>query len=132
MHKTRIATCLVAAAVALAPTAAADNSLVQLIRVVNGEVETADCTTLGTALRVSGLANAETTRSELVAKVNGAVGTDSTLRLATAPTVNKLADRAVACGVVKPDPVTPQAQAIAFVSELSSRAGLPELRNLLP
>ncbi|MGV0394353.1 MULTISPECIES: hypothetical protein [Corynebacterium] len=132
MHKTRIATCLVAAAVALAPAAAADNSLVQLIRVVNGEVETADCNTLGAALRVAGLVDADTTRSQLVTKVNGAIGADSSLRLVTAPTVNKLGDRALQCGVVKPDPVTPQSQAIEFVSQLSSRAGLPELRNLLP
>ncbi|AKV57955.1 hypothetical protein [Corynebacterium riegelii] len=132
MHKTRIATCLVAAAVALAPAAAADNSLVQLIRVVNGEVETADCNTLGAALRVAGLVDADTTRSQLVRKVNGAIGDDSSLRLVTAPTVNKLGDRALQCGVVKPDPVTPQSQAIEFVSQLSSRAGLPELRNLLP
>ena len=132
MHKTRIATCLVAAAVALAPAAAADNSLVQLIRVVNGEVETADCNTLGAALRVAGLVDADTTRSQLVTKVNGAIGDDSSLRLVTAPTVNKLGDRALQCGVVKPDPVTPQSQAIEFVSQLSSRAGLPELRNLLP
>ena len=132
MHKTRIATCLVAAAVALAPTAAADNSLVQLLRVVNSEVETADCGTLGAALRVSGLVDADTTRSQFVSKMNSTVGADSSLRLVAAPTVNKLADRAVVCGVVKPDPVTPRSQAIALSSAMSSRAGLPELRYLLP
>ena len=46
--------------------------------------------------------------------------------------MNALGDRALECGVVKPDPVTPLNQAIAFASQLSSQAGLPELRNVLP
>ena len=42
-----------------------------------------------------------------------------------------LGGRALACGIVKPDPVTPLDQAIEMSSKLSSQAGLPEARNLV-
>ena len=46
--------------------------------------------------------------------------------------MNTLGDRALECGVVKPDQATPLSQAIAMSSQMSSQAGLPEIRNLLP
>lgn len=106
------------------------NDLVQLIRLLNGEIATADCGALGTALRVSGMANRETTRSQLVANVNNAIGTDATVRLFTASTVNALGDRAVTCNIVKPDPVTPVDRILELSSKRSSDAGLPELKHI--
>ena len=64
--------------------------------------------------------------------VNKAVGEDAALRLVAAPTVNTLGDRALECGIVKPDEVTPLNQAIAMSSQMSSQAGLPEIRNVIP
>lgn len=114
-----------------ADTAAAPSTL-ELVRLLNGEIATADCGRLGTTLRVTGMANRETTRSQLVANVNNAVGQNASLRLIAAPTVNALGDRAVECGVVKPDPVTPMTQFIQMSSQLSSEAGLPDIRVIAP
>ncbi|MEH0147244.1 hypothetical protein V6D40_06155 [Corynebacterium sp. Q4381] len=107
-------------------------SAVELVRLLNGEIATADCGRLGTTLRVTGMANRETTRSQLVANVNNAVGQNAPLRLVAAPTVNALGDRAVECGVVKPDPATPMTQFLQMSSKLSSDAGLPDLRTIAP
>lgn len=107
-------------------------STLELVRLLNSEIATADCGRLGTTLRVTGMANRETTRSQLVANVNNAVGQNASLRLVAAPTVNALGDRAVQCGVVKPDPVTPMTQFIQMSSQLSSEAGLPDIRVIAP
>lgn len=72
------------------------------------------------------------TRGQLVNTLNSKIATDPTFKLVSAPTVNAVGDRALACGVVKKDPATPQNQAIAIASKLSSQAGLPEARNVLP
>ena len=130
------------AALSLAPAAHAEtttptaqvspSTYVQLVRVINGGVENADCNALGSALRLTKMANAETTRAGLVANLNKAVGDDTTLRLLTGSTVNAAADRALVCGVVKPDPVTPQTRLVQLSSELSSRAGLPDAKVVLP
>lgn len=111
---------------------AAAPSAVELVRLLNGEIATADCGRLGTTLRVTGMANRETTRSQLVANVNNAVGQNASLRLVAAPTVNALGDRAVQCGVVKPDPVTPMSKVVEMSSKLSSDAGLPDIRVIAP
>ena len=131
----RITTALVAGALAfgaLAAPANAQTNYGELLRVLNGNVKTMDCNALRTVVRGAGLANENTTRSEFVGNVNKAVGEDAALRLVAAPTVNTLGDRALECGVVKPDEVTPLNQAIAMSSQMSSQAGLPEIRNLIP
>ena len=131
----RITTALVAGALAfgaLAAPANAQTNYGELVRALNGNVKTMDCNALRTVVRGAGLANENTTRSEFVGNVNKAVGEDAALRLVAAPTVNTLGDRALECGVVKPDEVTPLNQAIAMSSQMSSQAGLPEIRNLIP
>lgn len=131
----RITTALVAGALAfgaLAAPANAQTNYGELLRVLNGNVKTMDCNALRTVVRGAGLANENTTRSEFVGNVNKAVGEDAALRLVAAPTVNTLGDRALECGIVKPDEVTPLNQAIAMSSQMSSQAGLPEIRNVIP
>ncbi len=131
----RITTALVAGALAfgaLAAPANAQTNYGELIRALNGNVKTMDCNALRTVVRGAGLAGENTTRSEFVGNVNKAVGEDAALRLVAAPTVNTLGDRALECGVVKPDEVTPLNQAIAMSSQMSSQAGLPEIRNVIP
>ena len=131
----RITTALVAGALAfgaLAAPANAQTNYGELLRVLNGNVKTMDCNALRTVVRGAGLAGEHTTRSEFVGNVNKAVGEDAALRLVAAPTVNTLGDRALECGIVKPDEVTPLNQAIAMSSQMSSQAGLPEIRNLVP
>lgn len=123
---------LVATSLISPATAGADTSYVELVRVLNGNVKTMDCNALRTVVRGTGLADENTTRSQFVGNVNKAVGEDAALRLVAAPTVNTLGDRALECGVVKPDQATPLSQAIAMSSQMSSQAGLPEIRNLLP
>ena len=118
----RITTALVAGALAfgaLAAPANAQTNYAELIRALNGNVKTMDCNALRTVVRGAGLANENTTRSEFVGNVNKAVGEDAALRPVAAPTVNTLGDRALN-------------QAIAMSSQMSSQAGLPEIRNLIP
>lgn len=110
----------------------AQNNTVELVRALNGGIATMDCNSVGTLLRGAKLADDTTTRSQLTTKLNQQFGADATLALVTTPTINAIGDRALECGVVKADPVTPQSQAIDFASKLSSQAGLPELRNLAP
>ena len=133
----RITTALVAGALAVSALAApatanAQTNYVELVRVLNGNVKTMDCNALRTVVRGTGLAGENTTRSEFVGNVNKAVGQDAAIRLVAAPTINTLGDRALECGIVKADEVTPLNQAVAMSSQLSSQAGLPEVRNLLP
>ncbi|WP_408911501.1 hypothetical protein ACKFRZ_03565 [Corynebacterium gottingense] len=123
---------LVATSLISPATAGADTNYVELVRVLNGNVKTMDCNALRTVVRGTGLADENTTRSQFIGNVNKAVGEDAALRLVAAPTVNTLGDRALECGVVKPDQATPLSQAIAMSSQMSSQAGLPEIRNLLP
>ncbi|WP_342318194.1 hypothetical protein [Corynebacterium mayonis] len=119
-------------AAAITTPAQAQTNYLELLKVVNSNVAAADCNTLGAALRATGLVKENTTRSGLVTSLNRAVGEDASLRLLAAGTINAAGDRALECGIVKPDPVTPQSQAIEMSSKLSSQAGLPEIRNLLP
>ncbi|AWB84451.1 hypothetical protein [Corynebacterium liangguodongii] len=135
MHRiySTLAAGAIAAAALLSPGLAhAQTNVLELARVLNGGIATADCGAVFTGLTATGLVGPETTRGELVASLNKAVGDEASLRLVAAPTINTIGDRALECNVVKPDPVTPLGQAIDFASQLSSQAGLPELRNLLP
>lgn len=130
-----IATAITAVAVTGTMTATkadAQNNALELIKVINGNIATLDCGTVSAVLHTTGVVKGETTRSQLVANLNNTFGPDATTALVTAPTINATADRALACGVVKADPATPENQAIEFASKLSAEAGLPEVRNLLP
>lgn len=133
-RKTRITAAAAAAAltVGLAAPAGAQTNLLGLISTINAGVETADCGALGAALRGIGLVDDTTTRGGLVEKLHKAAGDDASLKLISAPTINAVGDRALECKIVKADPVTPANQAVALSSQLSSQAGLPEIRNLLP
>lgn len=136
----RFRTAAIAATVAAVATtgiingnqADAQNNTLELVRALNGGIATMDCNSVGTLLRGAKLVDDTTTRSQLTSKLNKQFGADASLTLIAAPTINAVGDRALACGVVKADPATPQNQAIEFASELSSQAGLPELRNVLP
>lgn len=112
--------------------AQAQTNIFELARLLNSGIATADCGAVSAGLAATGLTGPQTTRGELVASLSKLVGDDSAVRLVAAPTINALGDRALECGAVKADPVTPASQAIALSSQLSSQAGLPELRNLLP
>ena len=100
----------------------------ELVRLLNGNIATANCDGL-TATR---MVNKDTTRSQLVMNLNTVVGDDAALRLVSASTVGAVADRALECGIVKPDPVTPLDQLFAGSSQMSSKAGLPDIRTLIP
>lgn len=131
----RIATTLAAgflAAAALATPAQAQTNYLELLKVVNGNVAAADCNALGTALRTTGFVSADTTRSQLVASLSKAVGDDASFRIVASGTISAVGDRALECGVVKDDPETPIDQALKMSSQLSSQAGLPQIRDLVP
>lgn len=130
---------IAAALVAVATTGAvnanqadAQNNTIELVRALNGGISTMDCNSVRTLLRGAKLVDDTTTRSQLTSKLNQQFGADASLTLIAAPTINTIGDRALQCGAVKADPVTPQSKAIDIASKLSSQAGLPELRNVLP
>lgn len=127
-----IALAVTAVATTGAVNAGAQNNTVQLVRALNSDIATTDCNAVGTLLRGAELVDATTTRSQLTATLNKQFGADAALTLVATPTINAVGDRALACGVVKADPVTPQSRAIDLASTLSSQAGLPELRDLAP
>lgn len=103
----------------------------ELIKLLNGGVANANCDMLRTSLTATRMVGPDTTRGQLVQNVNAVVGQDAALRIASASTVNTLADRALECGIVKPDPVTPLDQFFAMSSQLSSQAGLPDIRTVI-
>lgn len=117
---------------AFAGTAApAQAQTIELIKLLNGNVATANCDVLRASLTATRMVGPDTTRSQLIGNVNAVVGQDATLRLASASTVATLGDRALECGIVKPDPVTPLDQFFAMSSQLSSQAGLPDIRTVI-
>lgn len=121
---------LMAAATIATPTAAQAQTF-ELIKLLNGNVATANCDALRAGLTATRMVGPDTTRSELVANVNAVVGQDATLRLASASTVAALGDRALECGIVKPDPVTPMDKFFEMSSQMSSQAGLPDIRTYI-
>ena len=106
----RITSALAAGVIAVsafAGTAApAQAQTVELIKLLNGNVATANCDVLRASLTATRMVGPDTTRSQLIGNVNAVVGQDATLRLASASTVVTLGDRALECGIVKPDPVS--------------------------
>ncbi|QYH19401.1 hypothetical protein JKI95_09905 [Corynebacterium aquatimens] len=129
-----LAAAAIAATALVAPTAQAQDlgtlgALTQLSKLSTETVATMDCGLLRTSLQATKMVNAETTRSGLVSNLNTVAG-NTTFKLIGAPTINAIGDRALACGIVKPDPVTPASKLIEMSSALSSNAGLPELRTI--
>lgn len=122
---------MTAAAIASPATAQAQTQSLELIKLLNGNIATANCDALRVGLTSTNMVGPDTTRSQLVSNVNNVVGTDATLRLVSASTVGALADRALECGIVKPDPVTPMDKFFEMSSQMSSQANLPEIRNYI-
>lgn len=117
---------------AFAGTAApAQAQPLELIKLLNGNVATANCDVLRASLTATRMVGPDTTRSQLIGNVNAAVGQDATLRLASASTVATLGDRALECGIVKPDPATPLDKFFEMSSQMSSQANLPDIRTYI-
>lgn len=117
---------------AFAGTAApAQAQTIELIKLLNGNVATANCDVLRASLTATRMVGPDTTRSQLIGNVNAAVGQDATLRLASASTVATLGDRALECGIVKPDPATPLDKFFEMSSQMSSQANLPDIRTYI-
>lgn len=121
---------LMAAAAIATPTAAHAQTL-ELIKLLNGNVATANCDVLRASLTATRMVGPDTTRSQLIGNVNAVVGQDATLRLASASTVATLGDRALECGIVKPDPATPLDKFFEMSSQMSSQANLPDIRTYI-
>jgi len=79
-----------------------------------------------TVLRGASLAGPDTTRSQLVNYLTIPIDSDPAFALFTYPTVEAIADRALACGAVKPDPSTSAAQ---LSSRIKARSILPALSS---
>ena len=122
---------LIATAAFASSAAPAQAQTVELIKLLNGNIATANCDALRAGLTATRMAGPDTTRSELVANLNAAIGQDATLRLASAATIAALGDRALECGIVKADPATPLDQLLAVSSQLSSQANLPDIRTYI-
>lgn len=122
---------MAAAAIASPATAQAQTQSLELIKLLNGNIATANCDALRVGLTSANMVGPDTTRSQLVTNVNNVVGKDATLRLVSASTVGALADRALECGIVKPDPAAPLDQFFAMSSQMSSQANLPDIRNYI-
>ena len=112
------ATAAAAASVALVPAAGAQDlrATGELLYVINNGIESADCNVVRVPLEGLGLVDDSTTRGELVAELNGLAGNDLTARVLTAPTINAIGDKALECGVVKPDPLDPAALSSAVMN----------------
>lgn len=122
---------LVAAAAFAGTAAPAQAQTIELIKLLNGNVATANCDVLRASLTATRMVGPDTTRSELIGNVNAVVGQDATLRLASASTVAALGDRALECGIVKPDPATPLDKFFEMSSQMSSQANLPDIRTYI-
>lgn len=122
---------LVAAAAFAGTAAPAQAQNFELIKLLNGNVATANCDVLRASLTATRMVGPDTTRSQLVGNVNAVVGQDATLRLTSASTVATLGDRALECGIVKPDPATPLDKFFEMSSQMSSQANLPDIRTYI-
>ena len=102
------ATSVVALTATLAPAQAQNTGdLVAGNAAVNAIIDNLDCSALETTLYTSNFATAQTTRSELAAtlKTSANLGAiDPVLGIAGALYAGRIADRAVTCGAVQPDP----------------------------
>lgn len=87
---------LFAAAPAQSQTASFEN-----LMKVAAQADTISCPDLKKQLDKTGRVNANTTRTDLVNMANAELASKPALRAAAGGTINKVADRAVACGLVK-------------------------------
>lgn len=95
------ATAVVLSAGAFAATNVQAQSMQDLMKVA-AQADTISCSDLGKQLKKTGRVDANTTRQDLVNMANAELASKPALRAAAGPTINKVADRAVACGLVKP------------------------------
>lgn len=68
---------------------------------VAAQADSISCSDLKAQLDKTGRVNANTTRADLVRMANAELASKPSLRAAAGGTINKVADRAVACGLVK-------------------------------
>lgn len=68
---------------------------------VAAQADSISCSDLKAQLDKTGRVNANTTRADLVNMANAELASKPSLRAAAGGTINKVADRAVACGLVK-------------------------------
>lgn len=68
---------------------------------VAAQADSISCSDLKVQLDKTGRVNANTTRTDLVNMANAELASKPALRAAAGGTINKVADRAVACGLVK-------------------------------
>lgn len=104
----------------LAAPAAQAQDATSLLQLVNGNVKTMNCSTLRVTLNGTGVAGKDTTRQQLVNNLNGKIGDSIALRVMSGGTVQAVADRALECGIVKPDPVQDWAKLLG-----SSQTNIP-------
>lgn len=107
---------------ALTPAASAQNlgDLLTGAGQLNQVIDNFDCTVLREGLTRTGTANQDTTRSQLADSLRNAAdlgAIDPVLGLAGTVYADRIADRALACGIVKADP---QLDFLAQLQHLSS------------
>lgn len=120
-----VASAALALSATLTPAASAQDlgALLNGAGQINQIIDNFDCNTLGQGLRHANLVNQDTTRSQLAGSLKTATNLDQVdpvIALAGNVSADRIADRALACGVVKADP---QQDIFAFLQGLSS--GLP-------
>jgi hypothetical protein len=108
----------VTASIALVPSAGAQDARAvgELLSVINGGIESADCNVVRVPLEGLGLVDESTTRGELVADLRENLGDDATFQLVSTPTINTIGDKALKCKIVQPDPLDPAALSSALIS----------------
>ncbi|UIZ91676.1 hypothetical protein JZY91_08010 [Corynebacterium sp. CNCTC7651] len=83
-----------------APAQAQERNMANLMKVAT-QADTIACKDLKSHLNRTGRVNSNTTRGDLVAMANAELASTPLLRMAARPTINKVADRALACKLVK-------------------------------
>ena len=103
-----VATSLVALTATIAPAQTQNTGdLVAGNAAINAVIDNLDCGALKTTLYTSNFATAQTTRSELAVTLKTSANLaaiDPILGVAGALYAGRIADRAVVCGAVQPDP----------------------------
>ena len=102
------------------------------LRKVVANADSISCPDLKKQLDKTGRVNANTTRTDLVNMANAELASKPSLRIAAGPTINKVADRAVACGLVKSGNGGKSAPASAPAPAPSNRAPSAPARPATP
>lgn len=112
---------VVALTATIAPAQAQNaNDLIAGNAAINATIDNFDCGVLKASLYTTNLATAETTRSELATTLQASANfakLDPLLRVAGTLYAGRIADRAVTCGAVQPDP---QQDIVTQLQNLSS------------